>query len=116
MSDLKTAQFWTIVEGEREQVRTFALIPTEWEGKLDQHPQDDEIFYWCDEAEWLTLGAGEVLGDAEVIACACDECERCEQEGECDNCDASYDIGSRDNRCGNCGNCSSCCIHKGEGK
>jgi len=37
MRDLKVAQFWTIVEGESEQVRTFALIPAEWEGKLDQH-------------------------------------------------------------------------------
>ena len=113
MSDLTTAQFWTIVKGESERVRTFALIPTGWQDKLDQHPQDDEIFYWCDDAEWLALGAGEVLGDAEVIACACGECE---QEGECDKCDSSYDVGSQDNRCGSCGNCGSCCTHKGEGE
>jgi hypothetical protein len=110
--ELKTAQFWTLVEGESEQVRTFALIPPEWADKLDQHPQDDEIFYWCNEQEWIALGAGEVLGDAEVIACACDECE---QEGECDTCSDSYDVGSQDNRCGNCGNCGNCCTHnKGE--
>jgi len=108
MSDLKTAQFWTIVEGERERVRTFALIPAEWEDKLDQHPDDEDIFYWCNDQEWLALGAGEVLGDAEVIACACGECE---QEGACDTCDASYEIGSQDNRCGNCGNCGNCCTH-----
>jgi hypothetical protein len=75
MSELKTAQFWTLVEGESEQVRTFALIPAEWADKLDQHPEDEDIFYWCDEQEWLALGVGEVLGDAQVIACACDECE-----------------------------------------
>jgi hypothetical protein len=86
-NELKTAQFWTLVEGESEQVRTFALIPAEWADKLDQHPQDDEIFYWCDEQEWLALGAGEVLGDAEVIACACDECEQeVDDEKVCDNC------------------------------
>jgi hypothetical protein len=82
MSELKTAQFWTVVEGEGEQVRTFALIPAEWESKLNQHPQDDEIFYWCDEQEWLTLGAGEVLGDAEIIVCACDECETEREEDD----------------------------------
>ena len=82
MSELMTAQFWTVVKGEGGRVRTFALIPAEWADKLDQHPQDDEIFYWCDEQEWLTLGAGEVLGDAEVIACACGECE---SEGESDD-------------------------------
>ncbi len=85
--EIKTAQFWTLVEGESEQVRTFALIPAEWADKLDQHPQDDEIFYWCNEQEWLALGAGEVLGDAEVIACACDECEQeVDDEKVCDNC------------------------------
>ena len=78
---IMTAQFWTKVEGEREKVRTFALIPNGWEDKLDQHPQDEQIFYWLDEQEWLSLGAGEVYGDAEVLACACDECEF-EREGE----------------------------------
>jgi hypothetical protein len=113
MSDLKTAQFWTLVEGESEKVRTFALIPAEWADKLDQHPDDQDIFYWCNDQEWLALGAGEVLGDAQVIACACDECE---QEGECDTCSDSYDVGSQDNRCGNCGNCGNCCTHEKEGK
>lgn len=84
MSELKTAQFWTLVEGESEKVRTFALIPAEWADKLDQHPEDEDIFYWCNEQEWIALGAGEVLGDAEVIACACDECK---EESECENCD-----------------------------
>jgi hypothetical protein len=85
--ELKTAQFWTLVEGESEKVRTFALIPAEWADKLDQHPEDEDIFYWCNEQEWLALGAGEVLGDAEVIACACDECEQeVDDEKVCDNC------------------------------
>jgi hypothetical protein len=75
MLKLQTAQFWTKVEGEKEKVRTFALIPDGWTDKLDQHPQDEQIFYWLDEQEWLALGAGEVYGDAEVLSCACDECE-----------------------------------------
>ncbi len=75
MSELQIAEFITVAEGESEQVRNFALIPAEWADKLDQHPQDDEIFYWCDEQEWLTLGAGEVLGGVEIIACSCGECE-----------------------------------------
>ena len=108
MSDLKTAQFWTLVEGESEQVRTFALIPAEWESKLDQHPQDNEIFYWCNNEEWLALGAGEMLGDVEIIACACDECER---EGECDKCTNPYELSSKEGRCGDCGNCGDCCTH-----
>jgi hypothetical protein len=44
-------------------------------------PLDDQVFYWCDSKEWIALGAGEVYGDAEVLACACDECEF-EREGE----------------------------------
>jgi len=81
MSELETAQFWTKAEGESERVRTFARIPQGWEDKLDQHPEDEYIFYWCDEQEWIWLGAGEVYGDVEVLACACDECEF-EREGE----------------------------------
>jgi hypothetical protein len=30
---IMTAQFWTKVEGEREKVRTFALIPDEFDGE-----------------------------------------------------------------------------------
>ena len=76
MSDLDVANFWTQAKGEPEIVRSFALIPEGWENKLDQHPLDDSIFYWCDKDEWLALGAGERLGDVDVICCACDECER----------------------------------------
>jgi hypothetical protein len=70
---IMTAQFWTKVEGEREKVRTFALIPDEFEGETQDLPLDDQVFYWCDSKE--------VYGDAEVLACACDECEF-EREGE----------------------------------
>jgi len=72
---IMTAQFWTKVEGEEEKVRTFALIPDEFEGETEELPLDDQVFYWCDSKEWIALGAGEVYGDAEVLACACDECE-----------------------------------------
>ena len=75
MSNLQTAQFWTKAESEVPRVKTFALIPDGWEGKLDQHPQSDQIFYWCSEQEWIALGAGEVLAGVEIITCACDECE-----------------------------------------
>ena len=75
MSELQIAEFITVAEGQSEQVRNFALIPAEWADKLDQHPQNDEIFYWCDEQEWLALGAGEVLGGVEIISCSCGECE-----------------------------------------
>ena len=75
MSDLETAQFWSTINGEDKRIRTFARIPTGWEDKLDQHPQDSEIFYWLDEKEWLSLGAGEKYDDIELLSCACDECE-----------------------------------------
>lgn len=81
--EIMTAHFWTQVEGESEQVRVFGLIPNEFEGKTSDLPLDDQVFYWCNSQEWLALGAGEVLGDAEVISCACDECEQ-EREGECE--------------------------------
>lgn len=73
--EIMTARFWTSVKGEGDSVRTFALIPDGYEGELDELPIDEEVFYWCDSAEWIGLGAGEVYGDAEVIACACIECE-----------------------------------------
>lgn len=75
MTEVETAQFWTKVEGEKERVRTFARIPQGWEGELENHPLDPDVFYWLDDQEWIALGAGEIYGDAEVLACACDECE-----------------------------------------
>jgi len=81
MSNLETAQFWTQVKGEVPQVRTFALIPEGWEGKLNEHPQDEKIFYWLNNEEWIALGTGETYGDVEILSCACDECEF-EREGE----------------------------------
>ena len=78
---IMTAQFWTQVKGEEERVRTFALIPDDFEGETESLPLDNQVFYWCDSKEWLALGAGEVFGDAEVLACACGECES-ERAGE----------------------------------
>lgn len=65
-----------VVEGEQEE-RTFifARIPEGYENKLDQLEADKDVFYWCNSDEWLALGAGEVLGDVEILGCACDECE-----------------------------------------
>lgn len=72
---IETADYWTQVEGEEERVRTFARIPDGWEGETDQLPEDDEVFYWLDAEEWVALGTGDIYGDAEVLACACDQCE-----------------------------------------
>ena len=59
-----------------EAVKTFALIPEEWRGKdLSKHPQDEEVFYWLEPAEWIALGAGETYADFYVVNCACEECE-----------------------------------------
>jgi len=59
-----------------EAVKTFALIPDEWQGKdLSNHPQDGEVFYWLEPAEWIALGAGETFTDFDVTGCACEECE-----------------------------------------
>ena len=56
-------------------VYNFGRIPQGWANKLDQHPQDEEVAYWCNDKEWLALGAGESFEDFDVLACACDECE-----------------------------------------
>ena len=67
-----------------EAVKTFALIPEEWRGKdLSKHPQDEEVFYWLEPAEWTALGAGETYADFYIVGCACDECqsELAESEG-----------------------------------
>lgn len=73
--NIEMAKFWTQVKGEGEKVRTFARIPDGWEGETSDLPNDDQVFFWLDSKEWLALGAGEVYGDAEVLACACEECE-----------------------------------------
>ena len=66
-----------------EAVKTFALIPDEWKGKdLSNHPQDAEVFYWLEPAEWIALGAGETYADFDVIDCACEECEYDRAESE----------------------------------
>lgn len=78
MSEVQKVQFWTKVFGvmEEPRVMTFGLIPEGWEGELEDHPEDDQVFFWCDEEEFKSLGAGEIIGgDIELVACACDECE-----------------------------------------
>lgn len=72
---IETAPFWTQVEGEEEKVRVFARIPDGWEGETDLLPKDDEVYYWLNAEEWMMLGAGSTYGDADILACACDECE-----------------------------------------
>jgi len=77
MSELSTVQMRIQWHNDKsEEVKTFALIPNDWKGKeLSNHPADGEVFYWLEPAEWITLGAGEIYADFDVIDCACEECE-----------------------------------------
>lgn len=73
---IETADYWTQVEGEEERVRTFARIPEGWEGKVDQLPHDEWVYYWMNDEEWTSLfWCSGNYGGAEIICCACDECE-----------------------------------------
>jgi len=64
-------------------LKTFALIPDDWEGKdLAEHPQDEEVFYWLTKEEWIALGAGETYSDFDVVSCGCSECLDYLQESE----------------------------------
>ena len=46
---------------------TFAIKQEEWEGKEDEHPLDDEIFFWLDPKEAEELCAGYDMGDWKVV-------------------------------------------------
>ena len=65
--------YWTQVEGEEEKVRGFALIPDGWEGKVEELPEDDFIYYWLDSDEWNEDHIGKTYGDALVLRSAEDE-------------------------------------------
>jgi hypothetical protein len=45
----------------------FAIKQAEWEGKEDEHPLDDEIFFWLDPEEANKLCAGYDMGDWKVL-------------------------------------------------
>jgi hypothetical protein len=46
---------------------TFAIKQAEWEGREEEHPLDDEIFFWLDPKEAEELCAGYDLGDFKVV-------------------------------------------------
>ena len=45
----------------------FAIKQTEWEGREDEHPLDDEIFFWLDPEEANKLCAGYDMGDWKIV-------------------------------------------------
>jgi hypothetical protein len=57
MSELQTMNAtirWR--DTQEEEGVTLARMPYEWRDKLDQHPQDEAIFYWLTEQEWHLIG------------------------------------------------------------
>ena len=46
----------------------FAIKQTEWEGREDEHPLDDEIFFWLDPKEANELRAGYDMGDWKIVS------------------------------------------------
>lgn len=46
---------------------TFGIKQEEWEGREEQHPLDDEIFFWLDPKEAEELCAGYDMGDWKVV-------------------------------------------------
>ena len=62
--------YWTQVEGEEERVRVFARIPDGWEGRVEELPEDDFVFYWLEDEEWNEDFIGKVYGDALVLRSA----------------------------------------------
>jgi hypothetical protein len=46
---------------------TFAIKQAEWEGREDEHPLDDEIFFWLDPEEADKLCGGYDMGDWKVV-------------------------------------------------
>jgi hypothetical protein len=47
---------------------TFAIKQAEWEGREDEHPLDDEIFFWLDHEEADKLCGGYDMGDWKVVS------------------------------------------------
>jgi hypothetical protein len=77
-------KMWIEWEGEdKQEVQTFGRIPEGWEGELEDHPQDSEVFYWLTPEEWIALGEGFNAGNEwQVIRCACEECDYMREEQE----------------------------------
>jgi hypothetical protein len=46
---------------------TFGIKQEEWEGREDEHPLDDEIFFWLDPKEAEELCGGYDMGDWTVV-------------------------------------------------
>ena len=46
---------------------TFAIKQAEWEGREEEHPLDDEIFFWLDPEEADKLCGGYDMGDWKVV-------------------------------------------------
>jgi len=46
---------------------TFGIKQEEWEGREEEHPLDDEIFFWLEPAEADKLCAGYDMGDWKVM-------------------------------------------------
>ena len=46
----------------------FAIKQAEWEGKENEHPLDDEIFFWLDPKEANELRAGYDMGDWKIVS------------------------------------------------
>jgi len=46
---------------------TFGIKEAEWEGREEEHPLDDEIFFWLDPEEADKLCGGYDMGDWKVV-------------------------------------------------
>jgi hypothetical protein len=70
-------RMWIEWTGEdKQEIQPFGKIPKGWEDNLENHPQDDEVFYWLTDSEWIELGEGFNAGNEwQVIRCACEECD-----------------------------------------
>ena len=51
--------------GERFDV-VLAVIPEGWADRLEEHPQDDSVYYWLQPEEVADIKVGVIIGDATV--------------------------------------------------
>jgi len=47
---------WNDDPSQQKHEVSFGIIPDGWSNKLDQHPKDDEIFFWLYPEEKLFVG------------------------------------------------------------